>query len=349
MSDADRAAKSLAGAWWSHQAPTGLFVDVAKLNRVFAPYQQILNHVDQTRALGEALQRASGVTRAQAITRALGATTMLDASRIAHLGAAAQLTQSTNLARLFQQVAKPPNLVLPAMALPGHWQQLIQTVTRSMDWVVEAGRGLDEDTDRFVARHGWPVPTSLPIRAYRNIVRMHDQPRRLVNAMMVDTFGPHSRLGFGIVRRGLLDSDVLGSRRPTVRQAIKSAKLNLWYPTIAALLPLIEGTLVDVAYANDRPVRSNPRAALDELRTVEELAFTSTVETLETILLAQAAGAAIFDRFDPRRYGVPGEPRSLNRHAILHGSARRYGTERNAVKLMLVLVLMAEVLDKRDD
>jgi hypothetical protein len=35
----------------------------------------------------------------------------------------------------------------------------------------------------------------------------------------------------------------------------------------------------------------------------------------------------------------------MNRHAILHGAARRYGTAENALKLALLLVVTTEVCD----
>jgi hypothetical protein len=42
------------------------------------------------------------------------------------------------------------------------------------------------------------------------------------------------------------------------------------------------------------------------------------------------------------------EPRTLNRNAVLHGIARRYGTEQNATKLFMLLVLMAECFNFKD-
>jgi hypothetical protein len=63
---------------------------------------------------------------------------------------------------------------------------------------------------------------------------------------------------------------------------------------------------------------------------------------LETMILGASSGVALFDTYAPPQ-GV--EPRSLNRHGILHGSARRYGTEQNATKLFLLVTLLAECLE----
>ena len=62
---------------------------------------------------------------------------------------------------------------------------------------------------------------------------------------------------------------------------------------------------------------------------------------LETIIIGAGTGSALFEHYAP----PPGrEPRSLNRHGVLHGSARRYGTEQNATKLFLLIVVLAECL-----
>lgn len=53
----------------------------------------------------------------------------------------------------------------------------------------------------------------------------------------------------------------------------------------------------------------------------------------------------LFTRSDPADYGRPAEPKSLNRHAILHGYARRYATQANALRMFLLLAVLLEVVD----
>lgn len=115
---------------------------------------------------------------------------------------------------------------------------------------------------------------------------------------------------------------------------------------INALLPLVEGLLVDVAWpAEERPERTSRRPAFNAAQEeIGDFRRDVAVSTLETLLVGVGAGSAIFERFYARRYGIPGEPRALNRHAILHGAARRYGTAENALKLYLLLIVMIESL-----
>jgi hypothetical protein len=116
-----------------------------------------------------------------------------------------------------------------------------------------------------------------------------------------------------------------------------------WYLSINAMLPLVEGLLVDVAWPPEiRPESTSVRPALAAATEDRDRAL--VVSALETLLIGAGANAALFSRFDARDYGVPGEPQLLNRHAILHGAARRYGTATNALKLYLLLVVMTESL-----
>jgi hypothetical protein len=65
---------------------------------------------------------------------------------------------------------------------------------------------------------------------------------------------------------------------------------------------------------------------------------------MEAVVLSGGGGVALFDDFEPALYGQSGEPRGLNRHAIAHGLARRYGSRRNTLKLVLLLAVLADCL-----
>ena len=66
------------------------------------------------------------------------------------------------------------------------------------------------------------------------------------------------------------------------------------------------------------------------------------------MILGAGSGRSLYKGFDPNDYGGPGEPRELNRHAIAHGAAHRYGNGTNAYRLLLILVLIAECLELAD-
>lgn len=112
---------------------------------------------------------------------------------------------------------------------------------------------------------------------------------------------------------------------------------------VNGLLPLVEGVLTDVMF----PTGTRPHDVKPGVRKLGKVdaPIRGPIKAAETLLLGAGAGTALYDGYDP----PPGvEPRTLNRHAVLHGIARRYGTEQNATKLFLLLVLMAECFQLKD-
>jgi hypothetical protein len=217
---------------------------------------------------------------------------------------------------------------------------------KAMEAMIEAQRELDERTDAFVKNHGWPVPLRLFGRRYSQIVAMADEGKRKVNATMQATFRPGTK-AHGATKELLLESPVFASRKPLLQQAFKAQKREEWYLVINALLPLVEGVLIEIAFADGLPDdRVGPRGSVNELKgssNGEPVLFeTTAIEAIETMLFSAGAGVTLFSDFERKDYGVPGEPRALNRHAVLHGAARRYGTGQNALKLYLLLVMLAE-------
>lgn len=208
---------------------------------------------------------------------------------------------------------------------------------------VERLEELDEQALLFVERHGWPLPLALPVKAVHRLARMAGRGKREVTAHMVRSFEPRSK-AFRLSRDRLLDSEHFASRRQPVMQGLAALNRGHYYAAICVLLPLVEGVLVDAVLADDPPRNRAPHKALEEIKASEEEVDALTVGTIETLLISAASGSALFGGFDRRDYGVPGESRRLNRHAILHGAARRYGTHANALKLFLLLVALAETL-----
>lgn len=214
-----------------------------------------------------------------------------------------------------------------------------------MEALIDAQRELDARTDAFVKNQGWPVPLRIFGHRYSAIVSMADEPKRKVNAAMQATFRPGTQ-AHKATREVLMESPALESRRPLLKQALKAQRRGEWYLVINALLPLVEGVLVDIAFADGLPdERVDPKKSVDELKGSNGepvLTYSTAIEAIETMLWSAGAGVALFSQFERKDYGVPGEPRALNRHAVLHGAARRYGSTHNALKLYLLLVMLAE-------
>jgi hypothetical protein len=223
-----------------------------------------------------------------------------------------------------------------------NWQPQFERFGQAMQQLAEEGRRLDEQTDLFVRRHGWPVPISLPTAAYKAVVSRHAIGKRDVNRIMVENFRPGKRV-YSIAREMIDESPDFKSRRPLLRQVYAAQRRGEWYLVINGLLPLVEGVLIDAMFpTGEQPkwkrIEKGVNALVDSQdETYGEAAF----RALETIIIGASTGSALFEHYAPP-VGV--EPRSLNRHGVLHGSARRYGTEQNATKLFLLIVVLAECL-----
>lgn len=258
---------------------------------------------------------------------------------------------SARLSAMLESIDRPTEAWRKSLAerleeIPAY-QPMLGQMQKAVDAFVEGQRALDERADEFVVRHGWPVPLRLHPRLFGQIVSRADAPKRVVNAMMVETFRPGTR-AHNLTRDVLLESPHFESRKVVLEQAMKAYRREEWYLVINSLLPLVEGVLVDAVYiyANaEAPKKSRPEKSVKQLQKVDAAIFyPPLVRGLEVMLIPSGAGVALFDGFDPADYGKLGEPRNLNRNAILHGAARRYGSRQNALKLYLLLVMLAELL-----
>lgn len=242
--------------------------------------------------------------------------------------------------RLAEAVSEPVKRI--RQWIEQHDAQIL-TSLQGLAQLVEAHRELPDRSAAFASRHGWPLPLSfLDYGQFLDIIALADAPRREVTRQMKQAFRPGTQLQREATKV-LVESPHFASRRPLVRQALAAMRREQWYLVINGLLPLVEGVLVDIAWPpGHRPAQTGVKPALQTA--TKSLEREIVVSTLETLLVGVGASSAIFSGFDPNDYGTHGEPRDLNRHAILHGAARRYGTAENALKLFLLLVVIADSL-----
>lgn len=240
--------------------------------------------------------------------------------------------------------AVPKRPVLGATAFAESLRRVTEPFAGGAWSFIEQLRELDELALLFVERHGWPLPLALSARTVHRVAGMADRGKREVTQFMVASFEPRSK-AYRMSRDRLLDSQHFESRRQPIRQGLHALNRGHYYASVCTLLPLVEGVLVDVVLVDDPPGVGAPKKAIRQLRQTGDEVDALTVGAIETLLVSATSGAALFDQFNRRDYGGPGESRRLNRHAILHGSARRYGTHANALKLFLLLVALAETLD----
>jgi hypothetical protein len=227
-----------------------------------------------------------------------------------------------------------------------YWTRQFAGIGEALERLVEEQRRLDERTNEFVRRHGWPIPHSLPEVSYRKLAGLVGHPRRAVNQLMVEAFRPGTRF-YRSARAVITESPHFEPRRPLLNQVWRAQRQAHWYLVINALLPLVEGVLADVMFPKT-PIRQRPMKADPSVKALAQVEpdVAGPLRAAETVLLSAGGGSALFDPYDPP-HGV--EPRTLNRNAVLHGIARRYGTEQNATKLFLLLVLMAECFAFKDE
>jgi hypothetical protein len=342
--------------------------DAVKAWRLTAPMRQLDTQVSQmgvrktgldvafvdpaqASALVSSLRKADPDKRRHA-PQAFAATAALDVVRPElHLGVNVRNRLEEISRQLFSiqvATANPKVGIMKALeganlAFKGKFKAPFAEMSQALERLIEEQRAIDERTDEFVQRHGWPIPWTLPEVSYRKIAALASRPRREVDRVMVDLFSP-GRLFYQSARSVLDDSPYFQPRRPLLRQVWRAQRNGEWYLVINGLLPLVEGVLVDAMFPSGTRPKSVKRASgkLAEIDSGE----VGPVSAAETILFGAGSGTALFDSYEP----PPGiEPRSLNRNAVLHGIARRYGTQKNATKLFMLLVLMAECFDLRDD
>jgi hypothetical protein len=319
-----------------------IFPKTTDLRHLVAPLdEEVLRRASGANFIGSQLRDTLEKTNATILGRGIGSSAALSAARI-NVSEQGLKFGSLRIAELYGAQSGVGKLF-------EGWKLPLQGFGSGLDRFVEEQQRLDERTNDFVQAHGWPVPLSLPVRTYRRLVGMADAGKREVSQLMTRSFRPGTR-AFGSTRDVLLQSPQLASRRPLIRQSLSAYKRRDWYLVINGLLPLVEGVLVDFAYHSaPAPRRGRTQKALRELREKENATLGVAVDTLETMLHSAGANVALFEGFDQADYGGPGEPRSLNRNAILHGAARRYGSEQNALRLMLLVAVMAEAFDLSDD
>jgi hypothetical protein len=252
-----------------------------------------------------------------------------------------------NLAVIQEALMRPASAVAAMVeklnaSFVTNWQPQFERFGQAMEQLAEEGRQVDEQTDLFVRRHGWPVPISLPCRAYKAVVSRHAIGKRDVNRIMVENFRPGKRV-YSIAREVIDESPDFKSRRPLLRQVYAAQRRGEWYLVINGLLPLVEGVLIDAMFPpGEQPKWKRIEKGVDALVDAQDQTYgEAAFRALETIVIGASTGSALFEHYAPPA-GV--EPRSLNRHGVLHGSARRYGTEQNATKLFLLIVVLAECL-----
>lgn len=219
-------------------------------------------------------------------------------------------------------------------------------VTGAAKGVIEWRSRMEEGFPAFVERHGWPIPIlDLTPAEVSALVELRDSPRREVSREIAAWFGPRTAR-YRRQRNALLESDLVSTRRPALEQAIRAHTRGDYYASICTMLPLVEGVMADSLWiggpAPQKGVVPRGLARMDEL---SRSGWSWVNRSLEIVLLSSAGGSALFGQEPPGDRTTLSGGRLLNRHSILHGRSRRYGTAANALRLFLLLCTLVEVLE----
>ena len=176
------------------------------------------------------------------------------------------------------------------------------------------------DPDPLVEERREP-PRPAPTRQRTD--RLQESPRSTTRSRP-NGIGPKA---FRSCAEVLLATSRLSDRRPILRQVLRAHRRGDHYVVITTLMPLVEGILVDAMFRGEAvPDCARAQKAIAKLE--QDDPEDALITALGSLIVAGAAGMGLFARSDPTHYACRGEPRTLNRHAILHGFARRYGSRR---------------------
>ncbi len=231
---------------------------------------------------------------------------------------------------------------------PERWQSILRGPTELMARIAERmqlEQEVEDHAEAFVTRHGWPIPMTLPLRLRIQLVRggatmTSDE----VEAQLLQACAPTSD-ALGGLWLTLADAEIMASRRHILDEAYAAYMRGEYHSAIYTLLPQIEGVMVDASFdPEERPSYKRPQRAASKL--VSPRGFAPVLFEGLIMVAEQAMGRrAMFATYEPYVYTFHGEPEGLNRHAILHGDSRRFGTAANALWLLLVLVAVVEHIE----
>lgn len=132
-------------------------------------------------------------------------------------------------------------------------------------------------------------------------------------------------------------SPCIAPRAAVVRDAIFCIENERWHAAVCSLLPVIEGVVSD---------RSGVLHSMRVGRRLDEEILDKQSGSIEAISAASALAVVdteIFAR-TPFEDADIDEP-TLNRNLVLHGRTAGFGTRVNAIRTLMLLVALAELLD----
>ena len=150
-----------------------LYPKVTDFRPVVAPLDdEVLRRVTGANFIGSQLRETLEQYNGAVLGRGIGSSAAFSAGRL-NLGRNAMHLAGLRIAELYGAQSGIGKLI-------ERWRTPLVGFGQNLDRFIEEQQALDKRTNEFVKAHGWPLPSSLPIRAYRRVVGMADAGKREV-------------------------------------------------------------------------------------------------------------------------------------------------------------------------
>jgi len=189
-------------------------------------------------------------------------------------------------------------------------------------------QSLHEKAAQILIRESWPPPLHLPILLMNQIITLDKQKNcseSVLAEKLIEYFNSRQVLA---MLSGWKEYDCFTSRSHLASEAIDNYIAGKFASCVAVLLPCLEGIIGE--NITNRHLRKKDIEALFSRYGMDKVAIRFYIDK-------------VLIRFDWSKKDVVS---SLSRHKILHGKDTSYGTQENALKVILLFDALIPAVDR---
>jgi hypothetical protein len=213
-------------------------------------------------------------------------------------------------------------------------REIISTATSTFQQQLEEE---DKRIFAFLAREGWVgLEDYFTSAEFRRIMRVKKlRGKEGVDLIVCRRFRAHRyRLLTGLIR-GWKRIPYLAQRWKIIRQAVKAHKEGGYALSVPCLLPLLDGLsarIVGKTVGRRKAIYAREAAQL----------YHSTEHEIWSDCVIRVFTSLVYKEYDFAK-----RPRTVNRHAIIHGEVIGYPTEANSLRVILLINTFARILSSK--
>jgi hypothetical protein len=196
----------------------------------------------------------------------------------------------------------------------------------------------DEDTVKAFNASGWPISPSMPPSLKDSVRQLHSQGRtRYVSAKIIGHFKRNGHQALQSMVDSWATHPLFKSRVHIIREALRAHVEKRYTLSVPALLPQVEGVLIEYVVQNGIDVKLGKIQDVYERVIGDPLDYDmSTWVVASTLLYQLQTSTYLFSDF---RSEVTKSinTRTVSRHTVLHGIAIRYDSAGNSLRAFLLL------------